>query len=264
MKKTQRISKLFRIKKPKKITQLGLSLIELMLGLSLSTLIITALLQHYLSTKNQYKQTQLLLEQAFELQLITNLIRDSTRSAGFTPCHSIGSLHTTDDHHSSNPIVPIQTSVGLLQSLHFNRMSEHFSRVKRIMSATELLVNSGQHYHSGQQIMIADCFHAEVKKILQAYIRRDGILLIFQKPLLFKYESLSYLGAWIEEEFFIKSNSQGNLSLFYKTNHSEELSTHVTNLVAHLKTSQDGTLLQVKLYLNDKKLWLIETKVRAL
>ncbi len=52
-------------------SQRGISLTEIMISLLLGSLLMTVILQHYLTSKRHYEQSQNLLESAFELEQVT-------------------------------------------------------------------------------------------------------------------------------------------------------------------------------------------------
>jgi len=235
------------------IKQWGMSLVELMVSLFLSCLIMTVILEHYLNCKRQFIETQDLLERNADLQIISEMIRDSSRLAGFTPCISIDRLNT-----GVAQLQAIKTDFGARHALVINRMNEHFSEVIQILSPSSLLVNRLTVF-DGHLLLIADCFHAEVLKITAMQPTPAGLHIMIERPMIFTYNNPVYIGEWLEEQFFIEKNSRGQLSLFYYNRHADELTEQINTLSAVSK----GSLLEVSLGVKGKKPLLIATRVRA-
>jgi hypothetical protein len=243
--------------------QRGISLVELMISLFLSSLLMSALMQHYLCIKEQYNHTQQVLEQRLELQIISELIRDSTRAAGFAPCLGVNRLKTKDRRDDSSSLAAI-TLDEKSQALKLARMSENFVVLLKELSATRLLLDGKHVFDARYPILIADCFHAEVHNIAHSEKTRQGVLITLKKPLSFQYSAPVYLGEWIEERFLIEKNKQGKSALFYHTSQREELTAHVNYFSARLIPHQSSSLLQVTLGVANDEPILLETKVRAL
>jgi Tfp pilus assembly protein PilW len=58
-----------------------------------------ALIQFYLTSKQHYLQTEKVLEAGFEVQWVMDLLSDSIRRAGFTPCLGLDHLTVVDHRH---------------------------------------------------------------------------------------------------------------------------------------------------------------------
>ncbi|WP_347251650.1 prepilin-type N-terminal cleavage/methylation domain-containing protein, partial [Legionella sp.] len=108
--------------------QRGIGLVELMVSVLLTSILVILATQQYLVSKRQYFHVHTLLEQDFELQLINDLLRDSVRRAGFTPCLSINSLHLVDQRNSKTKLSAIEINEKHDQ-LKIRRMSEYFTTV---------------------------------------------------------------------------------------------------------------------------------------
>lgn len=243
--------------------QEGLSLVEILISLFLASLLMAVVMQQYLASKRQYMHVQTLLEQAFELHLVTDLIRDSLRRGGFTPCMGINSLTTLDGRNGETQLRAIKVKEGEEDDLYINRMSEHFMTVALQISPSKFLLRSKESLERVQTVLVADCYHAEVQQVSRIQKTTAGVLLQLSKPLAFNYTAPIYVGEWIEEAFYIQKNRQGHAALFYQLKHAEELSSSINKMSIDLKSNQGKTLVQVKLGLEQAKPLLIETEVRA-
>mgnify|MGYP000644394327 CR=1 FL=1 len=243
--------------------QEGISLVEILIGLFLTTLLIAVMMQLYLANKRQYNQVQTLLEQSFELHAVMDLIRDSVRKAGFTPCIGLNALETLEGRSNQVRLKAVELSGDKSQELVIKRMSDHFTTVIEAISPAELLVKPELSLRSQQRLLFADCFHAEVAEVLQVQKMGRGVLLKLIRPLSFKYIAPIYLGEWLEEKFFMQKNKQGYPALYYQLNHAEELTSQVKKMSIALRANQGKTLVKMSLGLDKEQKLDLETQVRA-
>ncbi|ASQ46562.1 PilW family protein [Legionella clemsonensis] len=236
----------------------GLSLIEMMLSLFLATVLIALLTGQYLIVKQHYYRLQDLLDYALELDWIEDLIRNSVHGAGFTPCVGLNWLKTLDGRTGKKLAVIEVKQSG---SLATYRMSEQFDSVLRY--DTNSVVITGNHlYKKNQTVLIADCFHAEVRTIATIQRRKSEKIITLKTPIIFDYVEPIYLGEWIEEHFFIQKNSAGKEALYYQRGRAEELTPIVKNLSATLHSGQK-LIMQLLLTLTNGETVKIEAATRT-
>jgi type II secretory pathway component PulJ len=243
--------------------QKGLGLPELLIALMLSSFIMTGLMHHYLSAKKQYTDIQKKLERSIDLQLVTDLMRDSIRRAGFTPCLSINHLITLDQRSEPKHLVAVELGSDTTPWLRISRMNEHFDTVLKITSQTRLSTTNTHLLHHDQSILITDCYHAEVQKVGEATHTIGNQNITFIKPLAFAYHEPIFVGEWLEETYSIRIGSDGKKALFYQHQHAEELTTAVHTMAARLNSNQRSMLLQIILGLDKEHALELETMVRA-
>lgn len=243
--------------------QQGIGLPELLIALFLASITLLTLMRHYLHSKQQVHHIKTVLEQSIELQLVTDLIRDSSRRAGFSPCSGIEHLKTTDRRHAPKKLVAIEINLGSKPSLQINRMSEHFVSVLQILGPVDVLIAYNETLNRDHPILIADCYHAEVHEISQVRHTAAGQIITLNQSLAFRYYAPIYMGAWMEEAYFIHAKPNSKSSLFYRLHHAEELTTFVHTLSARMEKHQGKTLLQVILGLENAQQLTIETQVRT-
>ncbi len=237
----------------------GMGLLELLFSLFLSSLILLSLTQHYLKTKQQFFYFNTMVDKALELELVEDLLRTSIWQAGFTPCLNLNSLTSLDSRNG----LALQAIEIKANSLAINRMGDSVSRVI-VLSPKQLEIENSKIYEVGETILIADCYHAELQQI-QALIKKPNEMLItLSQALTFNYQNPIYLGNWLEEKFFIKTNSQGKEALFYQQKRTEELSSVIQSLSTHLLKQKKNTFLQVFLNTDAGHQVLIETALRSL
>ena len=244
-------------------SQLGLSLTEVLVSLLLTSIIMTTLIQLYLSSKHQYVATQALLEQQFDLIWVTDLLSDSIRRAGFTPCLGINQLKTLDTRNAVNILSAVKILNSPTQSLQINRMNEVFSTVINIEGLTKIRVGKTVAFKEQRPVLIADCDHAEVHQILTIDKLKQGYLLHLTKPLMFSYPGTTYVGEWLEEKWFIKKNAKGESSLYYHLAQTEELTTFIHSLTIKLQKISKKQLVEVVMGLEDENTQKLIVAVRG-
>ena len=242
--------------------QCGLSLVEIMFSLLLSSILLILLMQQYLSARQHFQRVYLQLEQEIDLQLVVVLMRDSVRQAGFTPCAGVAHLSCLDHRDTQHQLQAIQFEAT--NSLRLSRMSEHFSSVMALVNANQLMIEKDIIYKPGSTVLIADCYHAEVQTVTKTYQTRAGQIVELASPIAFSYKQPFYLGAWLEEHYFIKPNSRGQLALFYKLTRAEHLTDIIRQFAVQWVTKNNQLLLKIKMELINGNPIVLLTKIRAI
>ncbi len=241
----------------------GMGLPEVLISLLLASFIMTAMVNHYLGTRQQYLQVEKKIESAYELQLVTELIRDSVRRAGFTPCLGINHLVTLDRRNYHKNLAAIEVNSDSQSSFKINRMSEYFDSVFRVVSPTELLTTRRHALNLDNPVLVADCYHAEIHKISKISKTATGQIITLTQALSFTYQAPIYIGEWIEETYFIHSLPNHKATLFYQMHHADELSADVHSMSVHMDNHQNRMLLDVILGLDNDKQWQVNATVRT-
>jgi hypothetical protein len=245
-------------------THLGFGLPEILISLFLSSIIMTALTQFYLNTKHQYMETQKILAKHFDLQWISSLMADSIRRSGFTPCVSVDQLITADRREKPQIISGLKVYNQPNSMIKISRMSEFFSSMVNIVGFNQITVAKGAVLHEKRPLILADCKHAEVHEI-QRINKLDfgGYLITLSKPILFSYTETAYVGEWLEEKWFIKTNSRKVNSLYYQLVQTEELTPLVHSLEIIKRTAYQRQLLEVNMGLDENKVHHFTVAVRG-
>ena len=240
----------------------GFGLVELMLGLLLGTCLLSLMLRHYLTIKQHSLDTAKVLAQAYDRQFITELVTTSIAQAGFTPCGPIRWL-TGRDSSKTESLEAVRLNVGNKKALQISRMSEDFSVIVDTLSTHELLVEADAGLKSQEQVLVADCFHAEINTIQS--IKREGLVLrvSLKNPLHYVYTAPVYIGEWLQERFFVEKNKKGATALYYQVIHPEELSDQIKDFSAQLARLGDKQLVSIDFVLEQGKTWHMETAVRV-
>ena len=218
----------------------------------------------YLNSKNQYLSAQKQLEVSFDLQWVSDLLTDSVRRAGFTPCLSLDNLQVIDRREGlQHAITSIRIDNKLKQLIQINRMSEWFVPVVRILNPTQILIPKSIAFNLKRPIIIADCEHAEIHQLAGIEILPRNYLITLAKPMLFSYEQVAYCGEWLEEQWFIKKNTKGTNALYYHAAQTEELTTHIHALEVNSQWVHGKRLFEINLHLDEDKTKRLVVAVRG-
>lgn len=240
--------------------QSGMSFIELLISLLISTLIVTTMTGLYLSSKKQYLEIQTLLEEHFELQWLSELLSNSVRRAGFTPCLGINQLKTADRRHADKALLGLKWSS---QSIAVHRMHEAFAEIVAIQGRSELLISDEIEINKNHPYLIADCDHAEVHQILAVHPLMRAYQIQLKEPLLFSYAQDAYFGEWLEEQWLMKKNAQGENTLHYQSVQTEELSPLIHALQVSAVVRHGKQLIKVLMTLDHDKTHEVHIAVRC-
>lgn len=238
--------------------QNGFSLIEILLALFISSIILSMLIQFYVNNRNQYLKAQKQLSQQFEVQWVGELMANSIRRAGFTPCINVDRLEGVDRRTLGNMV---QAVVVNNQSIQINRMEDDFIPLKAMKGASVLLLTKP--LNTKFPIIIADCQHVEINEIETIERLAQGFVVTLSKPLWFTYDDTAYVGSWLEERWFIKKNAFGKPSLYYHLFQTEELSPYIHALKVHEGHLKNKRFFEVALSLENENDYKMLTAVRG-
>lgn len=223
----------------------------------------TALMQCYLNSKNQYLHAQKVLATRFDLQWVSDLLIDSVRRAGFTPCLGIDNLHAIDRRKGLQTVSSLKIENQPRQFIQINRMNEWFVPVLRIISPTQILVPRTVAFNEKRPLLISDCEHAEIHQLANIDTLPHNYLITLAKPMLFSYESPTYCGEWLEEQWIIKKNPMGKDALYYHGAQTEELTTHIHSLLVSSQWIHGKRMLEIILGLDEGKTQKLDIAVRG-
>ena len=242
------------------IMQRGISLLEVMIALVSSSLIMLVLTNQYVGVKRHYAYFEKNLEQSLDLQLVSDLIRDSARKAGFTPCLGIDHLASIDRRNGHQGVASIEIQSTPNPGFTSNHMHEQFGVLITQRSPTQLIVTKNTLVTEKKPVLIADCYHAEIHTV--SAVKRMSLHqeLRLEQPLMFDYVPPVYIGEWLEERFYVRKEKA---TLFYQLGHTDAISNAVHGLTVSLKTSHSKRLLQVILALDKNHTIKLDTMLRG-
>ncbi|AUH72531.1 PilW family protein [Legionella sainthelensi] len=243
--------------------QEGMSLSEVLISLFLATVIITMLIQFYLESKHQYLEIEKVLEAGFDVQWVDDLLSDSIRRAGFTPCLGLDQLKVIDHRNYKNNIQALNVGNQPIQFIQVRRMKENFAKLIKVESPTTLLVQHVSSLNEKRPLLIADCNHAEIHELIGIKQQVNETRIILKKPLIHFYETSAYVGEFLEERWFVKKNVKRQNALYYHWVQTEEVTSLVHSLSMEKQFNQNKQFLEVTLGLENDKTHKIIVAVRG-
>jgi type II secretory pathway component PulJ len=218
----------------------GFSLSEVLICLLLASLVLTGLIKQYAQVYRQDSILNSRLEQTSDLQLVGELLRNSLRRAGFTPCGNLDDLQ----NESNSELSAVKFISNSIEIAH---MSENYFEFSSKVDALQFLNKKTKL----QQFMITDCFHAVVVTNDKSSLGWNAVLNFIES----NFIQPIYIGEYVNERFWIKDGK----NFYYKFKHSEKLSDYIKSM----ETSWlENNIVQVKFILMDESVQKILVKVR--
>ena len=215
----------------------GFSLIEIMFCIFFGSLIILDLMQQYSNVYRQNKILEKRLLQSLDLQLVSELIRNSLREAGFTPCGNLDKLEKVGD----SDLETIQISTNAIE---ITRMGSDYHEFSSINDAMQFL----DKFSPNKKYLLTDCYHVA---LFENDFKDKGFEYIQNN-----YVSPIYVGEFIHEKYWIKELN----SLYYKFKHSERVTDNIKGILANLL---DDDYVQVKLILMNDSVYELLVRIRS-
>ena len=237
--------------------QKGTSLAEMLVALVSSSLLILILMNQYLGVKQHYLRAEHWLESALDVQLVSDLLRDTTRQAGFTPCLGVDHLMTMDTRNRSEGLISIEMHTDGDSGFQINHMSAHYGLLLTQLSQTSWTATPDMSILKHSPVIIADCYHAEVHTIERIRSENGYSEIKLDQAMEYAYVPPIYIGEWLEERFFMRKRT-----LFYQLEHVDALSSVVNDWSVSLTTRYEKRLLHVVLALEDNPSIQLDTMLR--
>ena len=175
-----------------------------MLVLFISSAMIMVLLNQVILTKKQEQMTTHALAKAYDLNMVSELMKTSIRQAGYTPCAAIGQLIGYD--HTSSGAIPDAVTVDVPSHDGFTvyHMGAPLVHVLEIIPPSQIRLIPRHVFSKEDTLLIADCFHAEVVDLSSVRSDRGDTLLTLKHHLKFSYTPPTYIGLWQSRHFLPK------------------------------------------------------------
>lgn len=229
----------------------GFYTLELMIALLLSFVILAGLNQYYGIGRYQHQELYKQIDISFDLVMVEQLLRQSIRRAGFTPCLPLDSLVTDDGQGRTLRTYQIDPSGTSLT------LSGMDNTIFAVQSTHKAQIQVNERFKAGHTYLIADCYRAELIHPIQF----ESSFWILKAPLKFKYVPPVYVGLWLKEQFAMTKRPRARL--MYVHDHPEELTLYVRELAVKAQAFTGGTALLVNLILQSGKRIPIHTAIRS-
>lgn len=238
----------------------GFSLLELMVSFLISSVLMMLLMQQVLQLKRQSQLIYDTMNQALEVQWLTDFIRHRVHKAGFTPCRRLDDLTVIDTRSNPETLTSIELNTQQ-NGFSFRHMHDDVSEVTAQLDLKTLLVTT-LHLNKEYPVLIADCHHAEVHSIAKMTRHKKESVVVLNEPLVYSYHSPIYLGEWVSEAFFIRTVYENKKALFYRYHRVDQLTSHIHSLSTDLGNIHNHFLLRLKFKFSPSRITEIDVRGR--
>jgi type II secretory pathway pseudopilin PulG len=238
--------------------QSGYSLPEILIALACSSLLMMILMNQYLGMKRYYKHAQVTLEQGLDVQLIIDMMRDSIRQAGFTPCLGIEQLISLDTRTNQTGLTAIELRQDIASAIQINHMRNEFATLIKFRSPTTLEITKNVNFDARKPIIIADCYHAEVHSLRDLDNISGALIMNLEHSVMSDFHPPVFVGEWLEESFFVR-----NRALYYQLGHADMLSTAIHELHVTSTRHRHKRIVHLAMLVGDDGLLQVDTLVRT-
>lgn len=203
----------------------GTTLIELMISLTIVSLLVIGLTQIYLKIKASYRFQQALLETQENGRFVAHLLRAQIRGAGFIGCLKFDASLQLNfpplqfykaEGRLWQPNLPPQLQGKVKPAtdvIQIQGVGPNLSSLTRVMeNQHELRVSKEQLFQVGDALIIADCLRAQRFTIAAVTVLKDSQILISYDPLKFRYEQFATVGKLRRDTYYIREASWTNQS----------------------------------------------------
>lgn len=177
----------------------GLTLIELMLALTVTTMIFTILITVYISAENNFLQQSTLSREQENARLAIELLSTDIRMAGYVGC-----LKITADFPLKNIIDAknkISVTTNTITVRHVNLM--HANLLKEMRGESTLHVTPKPDFVLNDILIISDCKAAEVLKVKKIFFEKNNQKITTDKPLINHFAENAEIGRLEINTYFI-------------------------------------------------------------
>ncbi len=238
----------------------GSSLSEVLIALFLSSLMMAAIGNTYVSIKKHYLFIEQQLELMQEEVLLINFFKEQIQSAGFFGCnHQNKLLLDLSSFNISKSSLLVLNKNSKELPLHVRRYAVSDSQILKLTSietpkyfitksdfnSEVITVNKSENFKKNQNIVISDCQNASLRIITKVNNLQNRLIL--NKPLNYQYSRNSIISHFQTTIFYIRK--VGNSRALYISNgkRSEELSRDILKLSIDKKILLNTSLININL-----------------
>jgi hypothetical protein len=191
---------------------LGFSLLELMIGMTVSAILIFVLCDTlYFSYRLSSKQAA--IEHAESAAIAAkHILKEEVGVAGYMPCRSawrraevISQFIEMGVFFSPEKLIHIEDD-----HLTLHRSSREQTSVLSYELDTITGVGDSRKFKPGRFVLLSDCQHAEINKVRSVSRIGNHFTLYLNAPLSFEYEMPMWIGSVISRDYFVKNTRRKN------------------------------------------------------
>ena len=216
----------------------GISLIELMLGVTLSTLVINILFEIYLASQNNHLMQNNLITMQENVRLISQIITNRIRMSGYAGCVRLSKDFPLKNHlmvevsektkvqqYKNNEIKPNTDAMTIWYVNAANAILTH-----TMQDYSVLHVKSSVPFPQHDKLLVSDCVTADIIEVKQASLLNDGSQTIVSvHNLSHLYAKNTEVSKLDQEHFFVSHSGRFNekhqpiYALYEKKNNDHKL-----------------------------------------
>lgn len=230
----------------------GFTLMELLIVLLMSSWIISGLFTVYLHIKEHYLNNHAMQTMSEEINFVEVLLDHALQGAGYLGCSSWRYLQVYDNVHEypvvymDKPIIfwyakdmhlpdsvrkKIKPDTQAIELKQMNFTLTHLAASAHPMDI-EIIIenNSSLNWKNNDMIIIADCVHAELNRIVSMKkLSNQKTAIQLLQPLHDSYAAEGYVGTYLDRLYFINNTGQG-LYVYNEKGSTEEISDVITDM----------------------------------
>lgn len=243
---------------------MGFSLLEVMIGLTLSAFILTGLVKIFSVTYKNYLFQVDLTTMQNNSRIANKILSSEIHYADYLGCASLSNEFPLINHteYSINPRKIISGYIGDkvkpntegFTVIHADPV--HAELIHQAQIGTEIIVTGSPIFVAGDTLVISDCKHVEIFQVKTSYMTKDGLQKITSlSSFSYKYDANAEVSHFLKNSFFIaetkrnNKNSPKKYGLFYENIHKNK-----TELIENITNMKIKFLVNEGRYLNEKSI----------
>lgn len=188
----------------KKIKQSGLTLLEVLIVLFLSTIIYEVLMQIYLHSLKSY-QLQMAYQQmqTHSEDILSFLYAELKKARSLHDCRMKPEILLTNQ-----TTIPLERKDFLLLAKNSLRIAYMQNNVAKLVQqqGNQLIVNADIKFHANEIVIITDCAKANISQLKEAQLYKDKQILILAQPLSYEFNNNALIGILRYENLSLINN----------------------------------------------------------
>lgn len=231
----------------------GVMLIELMIALTISFVVMAALVEMYLSNQKSYKLQTALSDIQFNAKSAIAFLAADIQAAGRIGCARLSADFPLESATSYTMTLKNKLTV-INANLSVRHAEQVTGRLKEAMQQPTILqVETRENYQVGDILVIADCNKAEIFKIAHVSNSHGLKRITSTEPLHDLYDQHAEIARFSINEYSVEKTQQKNVegspiyALFKRDIKHQKIkvATNLSNLQMHFTVQSDGEWLDL-------------------
>jgi|GEM_PF-5627591 len=249
----------------------GFTLLECLIALIITSFLVTAFFRNYLNVKNHFNEREGIETLTEESQIIHSLLETDLQGTGFSGCMQWDNHSPVYDNiqkkwltsplsvrNADDPDLPKNIRERVkpeTQVIEIREMDFFLDTLSNTASfgSTHVMLNENENssLKSNNFVMIADCLHAEVNRIIKITHSNNQKEIQLESPLYFSYDKGSYIGNYKNTIYFVGDTHRtfNNNEILYGLYLNEsEKSEEITDFISDMKIllGENGQMIHEK------------------